>query len=51
MIGRVLLDFVPGLLPATLTALPAGAGVAIECWMLFSEAKPTVTLYYGAATV
>jgi len=31
-----------------LAALSAGAGVLIERWLFFAEAKHAVTLYYGA---
>ncbi len=35
---------------ATLAALSALAGVLVERWLFFAEAKHTLTLYYGAAT-
>jgi DMSO reductase anchor subunit len=31
-------------------ALSASAGVLVERWLFFAEAKHAVTLYYGAAT-
>ena len=34
-----------------LAALSATAGVLVERWLFFAEAKHTVTLYYGAARV
>jgi DMSO reductase anchor subunit len=33
-----------------LAALSASAGVLVERWLFFAEARHTVTLYYGAAT-
>ena len=36
---------------AVLAALCGTAGVLIERWLFFAEAKHTVTLYYGAASV
>jgi DMSO reductase anchor subunit len=30
-----------------LAALSASAGVLVERWLFFAEAKHTVTLYYG----
>lgn len=39
-------------IPATLLAALLGtAGVLVERWLFFAEAKHTVTLYYGAGTV
>jgi DMSO reductase anchor subunit len=35
---------------ALLAAASASAGVLVERWLFFAEAKHTVTLYYGAAT-
>jgi DMSO reductase anchor subunit len=35
---------------AVLAAASGSAGVLIERWLFFAEAKHTVTLYYGAAT-
>jgi sulfite dehydrogenase (quinone) subunit SoeC len=35
---------------AVAAALAASAGVFVERWLFFAEAKHTVTLYYGAAT-
>ena len=39
-----------GAAAATLAALSAMAGLLVERWLFFAEAKHTVTLYYGAAT-
>jgi DMSO reductase anchor subunit len=33
-----------------LAALSATAGVLVERWLFFAEAKHSVTLYYGAPT-
>ncbi len=33
-----------------LAAIAGGAGVVVERWLLFAEAKHVVTLYYGAGT-
>jgi DMSO reductase anchor subunit len=35
---------------ALVAALAASAGILVERWLFFAEAKHTVTLYYGAAT-
>ncbi len=37
-----------GALLGLLAALLASAGVLIESWLFFAEARRTVTLYYGA---
>lgn len=37
------------IIAAVLAALSAIAGVMVERWLFFAEAKHTVTLYYGAA--
>jgi sulfite dehydrogenase (quinone) subunit SoeC len=39
-----------GALAAVLAAMSALAGMLVERWLFFAEAKHTVTLYYGAAT-
>jgi DMSO reductase anchor subunit len=39
-----------GAVASTLAALAALAGLLVERWLFFAEAKHTVTLYYGAAT-
>lgn len=39
-----------GFAVAFAAALSASAGILIERWLFFAEAKHTVTLYYGAAT-
>jgi len=36
---------------AVLAALAAMAGVLVERWLFFAEARHTVTLYYGATEV
>jgi DMSO reductase anchor subunit len=36
---------------ALAAALVATAGVLVERWLFFAEAKHTVTLYYGARAV
>ena len=41
----------PRVAAALLAAPVATAGVVIERWLFFAEAKHTVTLYYGAARV
>jgi DMSO reductase anchor subunit len=41
----------PGALAAMLAALLAIAGVLIERWLFFAEARHTVALYYGAREV
>lgn len=40
----------PGTVAAVLAAISSTAGVLVERWLFFAEAKHTVTLYYGAAT-
>jgi sulfite dehydrogenase (quinone) subunit SoeC len=41
----------PGAAAALAAAVVATAGVLIERWLFFAEAKHTMTLYYGAARV
>ena len=38
----------PGVIAAVLAAVCATAGVVVERWLFFAEAKHAVTLYYGA---
>lgn len=39
-----------GITASALAVLSAGAGVVVERWLFFAEAKHVVTLYYGART-
>jgi DMSO reductase anchor subunit len=41
----------PAIAATFLAAIAAMAGVLVERWLFFAEAKHTVTLYYGAETV
>ncbi len=44
------LDGLPGALMAFAAALAALAGLLVERWLFFAEAKHAVTLYYGAGS-
>jgi DMSO reductase anchor subunit len=39
------------IIAAAVAVLSAALGLVVERWLFFAEAKHTVTLYYGAATV
>ena len=39
----------PAAVSALLAAMQASAGVAVERWPFFAEAKHTVSLYYGSS--
>ncbi len=41
----------PVLYATVLAALPASAGVLVERWLFFAEARHSVMLYYGARAV
>tara|TARA_A100001037_G_scaffold175784_1_gene157566 strand:- start:2962 stop:3909 length:948 start_codon:yes stop_codon:yes gene_type:complete len=45
------LPSIPALVAASLSALSCMAGVVVERWLFFAEAKHVVTLYYGACEV
>ena len=47
-LGTLVLTTVPAAIAAGAGAVLATAGVLIERWLFFAEAKHTVTLYYGA---
>lgn len=49
-LGAALIAGPLGALAAVLAAVSAIAGVLVERWLFFAEAKHTVTLFYGAAT-
>lgn len=44
-----LIGGIPGAIAAVAAALCAMAGLLVERWLFFAEARHTVTLYYGAA--
>ncbi len=46
--GRFPLTVPLAAITATLAAVSATAGVLVERWLFFAEAKHVVTLYYGA---
>ncbi len=48
-LAALALPAVPATLAALLAAASATAGVLVERWLFFAEAKHTVTLYYGAS--
>ena len=50
LVGAVMPSIV-SMLAALIAAAAAMAGVLIERWLFFAEARHTVTLYYGAAEV
>jgi DMSO reductase anchor subunit len=43
--------FAMSIIAAAVAVLSAALGLVVERWLFFAEAKHTVTLYYGAATV
>jgi DMSO reductase anchor subunit len=49
--GAVLSSGIAGTALAGLAAVCSSAGVLVERWLFFAEAKHTVTLYYGASKV
>ncbi|HVI27992.1 dimethyl sulfoxide reductase anchor subunit family protein [Hansschlegelia sp.] len=50
MLISLLLGGLPAGVAVLIAVLSAGAGVMVERWLFFAEAKHTVMLYYGART-
>jgi len=51
LVATLVALFAMSIIAAAVAVLSAALGLLVERWLFFAEAKHTVTLYYGAATV